>query len=146
MGKNPTPGIKGPRCPRGRCDTPLSHPAPNVARVGFHPIVPRPARRYDPAAMVNRSRPGKRLDEDLHHPSAMKTIIILTILIASALTFLTSCRTWPEPARPVRGKASPRGLPAPYYRSDSEGSYYYLHGDAADANRNYRPAVTRNLR
>ena len=78
----------------------------------------------------------------------MKTIIILTILIASALIFLTSCRTgqWSKPPQPVRGKATPRGLPRPYYRSDAEGSYYYSKGDIEERNSNYRPPVTRNVR
>lgn len=78
----------------------------------------------------------------------MKTIIILTILIVSALTFLTSCRTgqWTKPPQPVRAKASPRGLPRPYYRSDAEGSYYYTQGDVEEMNDNYRPTVTRNAR
>jgi hypothetical protein len=78
----------------------------------------------------------------------MKTIIILTILIASALTFLTSCRTGQgsKPAQTVRAKGSPRALPRPYYRSDAEGSYYYTQGDAKELNSNYRPTVTRNVR
>lgn len=78
----------------------------------------------------------------------MKTIILLTILIASVLIFLTSCRTgeWSKPPQTVRSKGSPRGLPRPYYRSDAEGSYYYTQGDVEEMNSNYRPNVNRYAR
>lgn len=78
----------------------------------------------------------------------MKTLILLTILIASALTFLSSCRTGQgsTSAQPVRAKGAPRGLPRPYYRSDAEGSFYYTRGDVEELNDNYRPTVTRNAR
>jgi hypothetical protein len=74
----------------------------------------------------------------------MKTIIILTILLASALLFLTSCRTgpWPESRQPVRVKSTQKGPPRPYYRSDAEGSYYYPTGVVS--NTDYRPTVTRS--
>jgi hypothetical protein len=74
----------------------------------------------------------------------MKTIIILTILLASALLFLTSCRTGPgsDHPQPVRAKATQRGVARPYYRSDAEGSYYYTTGEVS--NTDYRPTVTRS--
>jgi hypothetical protein len=77
----------------------------------------------------------------------MKTIIILTILGASALTFLSSCRTgrWSSPP-PGRTKMMPQVLPRPYYLSNGEGSYYYSRGDAEETNRDYRPVVRRNIR
>jgi hypothetical protein len=76
---------------------------------------------------------------------AMKSIIILTILIASALIYLTSCRSGQGSGPPPtsRAKATPRGFPRPYYRSDAEGSYYFSRGE--ETNSNYRPTVTRTV-
>lgn len=74
----------------------------------------------------------------------MKTMIILTILLAGAPVFLSSCRTrqWSAPPRPIGTKSIERGPAGPYYRSNADGAYYYSIG--AVRNTNYRPMATRN--
>jgi len=76
----------------------------------------------------------------------MKTILILTAPVLSALILLSGCRTGqgPSPHRPSpnSAKAAPRNAAAPpYYRTNAEGRYYYSDGEVT--NEDYRSSKLR---
>lgn len=72
----------------------------------------------------------------------MKAIITITILISSALAFLSSCRTGPEPRYSRSDQVARRVAPQSYYRKNAEGSYYYA--DDPGTNTNFHPGARRN--